>query len=1085
MRNSLLSILLFAFLGGVSYGQELPDWENPLVVERNKEPGRATFTSYPTAEEALEGGQSPFYKSLNGTWKFHFSKNPAERPSDFYEQSFDVSKWDNIQVPGNWEVEGFGIPIYVNHPYEFADARTPITELQNGPEPPRIPRDYNPVGSYRRTFEIPQDWDGRQVFIEFGAVKSAFYIWINGEKVGYSQGSKLPSEFDITSYVKAGKQNTVALEVYRWSDASYLECQDFWRISGIERDVAIYSQPKTRIRDFEVVSTLDDSYKTGELDLFVDVENHLSANQNITVAFEVAEDQGTVVAKESLVAVPKMSEVTVNLNAAIENVKAWSAEHPNLYHLTIQLIDEDGTVLEATSRKVGFRSVEIKRGQLLVNGVPVTLKGANLHEHHPETGHVMDEDMWMRDIELMKRNNFNAVRLAHYPQAERWYELCDQYGLYILDEANIESHGLYYGENSLAKKPLWEKAHVERMTRMVERDKNHPSVIIWSMGNEAGNGVNFYAGYKAIKELDRSMRPVQYERTEVGSRFALDFEWNTDIIVPQYPDPATFEWFGKKLLDRPFIPSEYAHAMGNSMGNFQDYWDIINRYPQLQGGFIWDWVDQGIRSTDSEGNEIFAYGGDYGENMPSDGNFLLNGIVDSDRTPQPGLFEAKKAHEWVKFHALRLNQDVAKLLVENRYDFTNLRAFAFQAMVKADGKTLKTIDLPLLETPPHEGETVTFDISGVDVEPGTEYFLEMQVTTRKNKGVISRGHVVAREQIKLPWQAEIQKAVAAKATVEMEETNDAFVFETGDVQLSIGKETGTIVSYRFKKSNLLTAEGGPKPDFWRAPTDNDFGARMPQRNINWKKATRNQQTESVEMSSLENGEYQVTAIWNLPDVGTRFHTIYTIHGNGSVTLENKMEASDSEKSDLPRLGMVLTMPREFDQLTWFGRGKWENYVDRNVSSFIGLYTSDVADQMVPYERPQENGNKTGIRWAAVTNSKGVGLLAVSKEHPADGFEMTAMPYLTADFDAREGYEYGPVHEEQKHIAQVKERNLVRWNIDYGQRGVAGVNSWGAQPLKEYQIPATENYTWSFTLIPVTENSSDYLTGKSKQISVAK
>ncbi|WP_234408607.1 sugar-binding domain-containing protein [Marinilabilia salmonicolor] len=384
MKKSLLSIFLFALLGAVSYAQELPDWENPLVVERNKEPGRATFTSYPTAEEALEGEQSPFYKSLNGTWKFHFSKNPAERPADFYEQSFDVSKWDNIQVPGNWEVEGFGIPIYVNHPYEFADARTPVTELQNGPEPPRIPRDYNPVGSYRRTFEIPQDWDGRQVFIELGAVKSAFYIWINGDKVGYSQGSKLPSEFDITSYVKTGKQNTVSLEVYRWSDASYLECQDFWRISGIERDVAIYSQPKTRIRDFEVVSTLDDSYKTGELDLFVDVKNHLSANKNITVAFEVAENQGAVIAKESLVTVPKMSEVTVNLDAAIENVKAWSAEHPNLYHITIQLIDEDGAVLEAISRKIGFRSVEIKRGQLLVNGVPVTLKGANLHEHHPK-----------------------------------------------------------------------------------------------------------------------------------------------------------------------------------------------------------------------------------------------------------------------------------------------------------------------------------------------------------------------------------------------------------------------------------------------------------------------------------------------------------------------------------------------------------------------------------------------------------------------------------------------------------------------------------------------------------------------------
>ncbi|WP_016778397.1 glycoside hydrolase family 2 TIM barrel-domain containing protein [Anaerophaga thermohalophila] len=1070
--------LVFTTLAGQS--SEVRDWENPLITEINKEPARSTFNSYPDAEKALSGEKSPFVQSLNGTWKFHFSKSHSERPENFFRKDYDVRNWDNIKVPGNWEVEGFGIPIYVNIPYEFADPRTPLTEMKNGPQPPRVPHNYNPVGSYRHSFTVQADWDGRQIFIKLGAVKSAFYIWINGEKVGYSQGSKLPAEFDITPFVRPGRENTVALEVYRWSDGSYLECQDFWRISGIERDVELYSQPKTRIRDFEVVSTLDDAYKNGKLDLCVDIKNHLLKNRNLQISLSLFDGENLMTSRNKTFTAPKGSEQTIEFHTKLNNIKPWSAEHPHLYKLLITLSNEDGTPLESIARKIGFRSIEIKHGQLLVNGVPVTLKGANLHEHHPETGHVMDEEMWLRDIELLKQNNFNAIRLAHYPQAERWYELCDEYGLYVVDEANIESHGLGYGERSLAKDPVWEKAHVERMTRMVERDKNHPSVIIWSMGNEGGNGVNFYAGYKAIKELDRTKRPVQYERTEVGSRYALDFDWNTDIIVPQYPGPSTFEFFGKKLLDRPFIPSEYAHAMGNSMGNFQDYWDVINQYPQLQGGFIWDWVDQGIRSRDDHGNEIFAYGGDYGENMPSDGNFLLNGIVNSDRTPQPGLFEAKKAHEWITFEPLRLTDKTAKILVENRYDYTNLREFQIQAFIKSDGQTLKAIDLPLMETDPHLGETATFDISGVPVEPKTEYFLELEVTTREEKGVIPKGHVVAHEQIKLPWEVKAKQKTTINGEVKMHETGKAFVFETEDVTLTIDKTNGRISEYRLNKTNLLKTDGGPVPDFWRAPTDNDFGARMPQRNINWKKATRNQQLTSISTDKNNEGKYRVNAVWELPDAGTHFHTTYTIHGDGSVTIRNTLEASKSEKSDMPRLGMVLKMPREFDQLIWFGRGPHENYVDRKSSTFTGLYKSTAAKQLVDYERPQENGNKTDIRWAALTNKKGEGLMAVSNIHPKDGFEMTAMPYLTADFDAREGYEYGPVHLEQKHINQVKERELVRWNIDYGQRGVAGINSWGAQPLDEYRLYPDQSYTYSFTLVPVTDDETSSLIRESKK-----
>ncbi|MFO8001477.1 MAG: glycoside hydrolase family 2 TIM barrel-domain containing protein, partial [Marinilabilia sp.] len=776
-----------------------------------------------------------------------------------------------------------------------------------------------------------------------------------------------------------------------------------------------------------------------------------------------------------------MSEASVSFESTIEEVRQWSAEDPQLYDLVIRLKTEEGKEIEGIQRQIGFRSIEIKQGQLMVNGIPVTLKGANLHEHHPETGHVMDEEMMMRDIKLMKRNNLNAVRLAHYPQPERWYELCDEYGLYVVDEANIESHGLGYGERSLGKDPLWEKAHVERMTRMVERTKNHPSVIIWSMGNEGGNGVNFYAGYKAIKELDRTKRPVQYERTEIGSRFALEFDWNTDIIVPQYPSPETFEWFGEKTLDRPFIPSEYAHAMGNSTGNFQDYWDVINRYPQLQGGFIWDWVDQGLWKTNEDGERYMAYGGDFGEDMPSDGNFLLNGIVFADRTPQPGLHEVKKALEPVKFKPLRLDENVARLLVENHYDFTNLRECNLTANIMADGKILKEIDIPETAVAPHFGGVINFDISGISPQPDTEYFLELKAATTRKQGIVPADHVVAREQIKLPWEAENQtESPAIDATVEMEENADNYTFEAGRTTIVISKENGRIVSYLNKNNELLKDAGGPEPDLWRAPNDNDFGNQMPQRNINWKKVTKNHPLNEMTAEETNHGNYRVNVSWDLSATGNQFHTTYTIRGDGSVHLQNNLDASSSEESDIPRVGMVMQLPREFNQLTWFGKGPWENYTDRNTSSFVGLYSGNAADQMVPYVRPQENGNKTEVRWAALTNDQGEGLLAVSNQHPGNGFEMTAMPYLTADFDAREEFEYGPVHEEQQHITFVDERDLVRWNIDFGQRGLGGDNSWGASPQEEYQLKPDQAYEYSFTLVPVTDSSRENLIRKSKQ-----
>lgn len=1082
-RIMLMGAVLFIHLLNVA-AQDRNDWRDLSIIDRNKEKGRTTFKSYETREDAVNR-TNPRWLSLNGTWKFHLSQKPDDKPEDFYKPGFDIENWHDIQVPGNWEMQGFDVPIYVNHPYEFADPRTPITELRNGPEPPKIPTDYNPVGSYVRTFEVPLKWKDDEIFIYLGNVKSAFYIWVNGKMAGYSEGSKLPSEFNITSLVEPGKTNTVALEVYRWSDGSYLECQDFWRMSGIEREVAIYSQPKTRIRDFEVVSTLNDTYEHGILQLYVELQNHEEKDRTVWIGFSLLGKDHEMATGEMKQTIKAGTVISSNLDPVLKHflplkdIKSWSAEDPNLYTLTLTLSDDKKRVIESTTMNIGFRSVEIKRGQLLVNGMPVTLKGTNIHETDPTTGHYLTEEVMRRDIELMKLFNINAVRLSHYPFPERWYELCDEYGLYVVDEANIESHGLYYGERSLAKFPQWEEMHVDRMVRMVQRDKNHPSVIIWSMGNEAGNGVNFYAGYKAIKEADRSRRPVQYERTEIGSRHALEFDWNTDIIVPQYPDPATFEWFGQRLLDRPFIPSEYAHSMGNSTGNFQDYWDVIDRYPQLQGGFIWDWVDQAIWKTTEDGKRHLAYGGDFGENMPSDGNFLLNGIIFADRSVQPGLYEVKKAHAWIKFKLLRVRENIARILIENHYDFTNLDQFELSAMVKSDGKVQKTITLPAISADPHSSKVIDIDLSGIELIDNTEYFLEMKALTTVKKALVPKGHAVAEEQFRLPWFKASEGGIATEESLKLTETENGWNIVGEHFKMSINRVEGTIDEYQYNGRHLIKNGYGPRPDFWRAPIDNDFGNGMPRNHINWKKATLAPKLVDCTAVKISDSQAEVKVTWKLEEVNTHFHTTYTIFGNGIVEIDNHLEASSTEKTDIPRVGMNFALPGNFQHLTYLGRGPWENYSDRNVSSFVGLYEGNASEQYVPYVRPQENGSKTEVRWAALTDSDGNGLLTIGKT-PRQGFTMTAMPYLTEDFDARVGTDYGPIEKEQKHYTDVVKRDLVRMNVDFGQRGVGGVDSWYSKPLEKYRLKPDVSYEWKLILVPLEGADKDKILEMSKK-----
>lgn len=683
----LIGAAVCAFSTQVLHAEDtkLPYWKDIQTVAVNKEYPRTAFMTYDNRDQALTGEyeNSPYYKLLNGTWNFYYADTYKDLPANIEQPDANIA-WKEIKVPGNWEVQGYGVAIYTNHGYEFKP---------RNPQPPQLP-EANPVGVYQRDIEIPADWDGRDIFLRLEGAKSGVYVYVNGQEVGYSEDSKNPAEFLINNYLKPGK-NSLVIKIFRWSTGSYLECQDFWRMSGIERDVFLFSQPKTHIKDFNVMSTLDDTYKNGIFKLDVDVTNHTAGNKEVTVAYELLDAAKKVVAEGNTPCpVTADGQKSISFEATLSNVKTWTSEHPNLYRLLISLKDGEKTS-EIIPYTVGFRRFEIKptdqiaeNGKpyicLFINGQPIKLKGVNIHEHNPETGHYVPEELMRKDFTLMKQNNINSVRLCHYPQDRKFYELCDEYGIYVYDEANIESHGMYYNLSrggTLGNHPEWLKPHMDRTINMYERNKNHPSVAIWSLGNEAGNGYNFYQTYLWLKEREvKGMnRPVNYER-------AL-WEWNTDMYVPQYPSAAWLEEIGKKGSDRPIAPSEYSHAMGNSNGNLAAQWRAIYKYPNLQGGYIWDWVDQGILEKDENGRTYWTYGGDYGTNAPSDGNFLCNGIVAPDRTPHPAMTEVKYAHQNVGFEAI--DPAAGKFLVKNRFYFTNLKKYMISYTVKANGKQLK------------------------------------------------------------------------------------------------------------------------------------------------------------------------------------------------------------------------------------------------------------------------------------------------------------------------------------------------------------------------------------------------------------
>lgn len=1106
LKNSLLLVLLSCLcltsaLANDTAGQpEKPYWQDIQVISVNKEAPRSSFMTYGDRATALTARyeNSPYYQLLNGTWKFYFVDSYRQLPAGITDPSTDTSNWADITVPGNWEVQGFGTAIYTNHGYEFKP---------RNPQPPLLP-EATPVGVYRRDFTIPDGWDGRDIYLHIAGAKSGVYVYVNGREVGYNEDSKNPAEFLINPYLQSGK-NVLTLKIFRWSTGSYLECQDFWRMSGIERDVFLWSQPRIAVQDYRIVSTLDDTYRNGLFRLAIDLKNHSGQAKSVSIGYELLDAAGrTAAASEQTLTLKPDGPTTATFQKELENVSTWSAEHPNLYKLLLT-VKEDGRVTEVIPQNVGFRRIEIKpidqiagNGQpytvLLFNGQPIKLKGVNIHEHNPETGHYVTEELMRKDFELMKLNNINTVRLCHYPQDRRFYELCDEYGLYVYDEANIESHGMYYNlrkGGTLGNNPEWLKPHMERTANMYERNKNHPSVTFWSLGNEAGNGYNFYQTYLYLKEKEEMNRPVNYERAQ--------WEWNSDMYVPQYPSAKWLEEVGKTGSDRPVVPSEYSHAMGNSNGNLWDQWKAIYKYPNLQGGYIWDWVDQGLLVKDKNGTPYYAYGGDFGKDMPSDGNFLCNGIVGPDRTPHPAMAEVKYAHQNVGFEATDLAK--GKIKVTNRFYFTGLKDYAIRYAIRANGKTLRDGRLTL-DLAPQASQEISVPVAGLKLQTGTDYLIDFEVTTTRAEGCIPAGHVIAHDQFVLPQVPTDKDAYQAGGpALSIDNEGNELKVTSSKVNFTFNKQSGILTSYRVNGTEYFNGGFGIQPNFWRAPNDNDYGSGNPKRLEIWEVSSRNFQVSSA-TAEMSGRNALVNIVYKLP-AGNEFFITYKIYPDGVMNVSTrftpahldgvKIDISEAtatatfspgrdaqsvsarDKMVVPRIGVRFRLPATMNQLAYLGRGPQENYWDRKAGSLIGLYNSTADDEYFPYVRPQENGHHCDTRWLSL-NGRGKSLLIV-----ADSLmEFNALRNSVEDFDAGKAInrpyqwnnftpqeianrpEIGPYDKpRQTHINDITPRDFVEVCLDLKQQGLAGYDSWYSRPEPEYTLPADREYTWGFTLIP--------------------
>jgi beta-galactosidase len=1017
------------------WSPEFP-WVNEQITEINRLPMRSSYTVFATAQEAQKQGweHSSFYQSLNGPWKFKWVEGPGQLPTSFFEHTFSDKDWDLLHVPANWEMNGYGYRHYSSAGFEF-------THLMR-PNPPYTPMDINHTGAYRRNFQIPAHWTGKQIILHIGAAKSNLSVWVNGQYVGYGEDSKLSSEFNITPYLQTG-ENTVALKVMRWGDVAYIEDQDMWRLSGITRDCYLLARHPEHIHDFHLQPELDKTYRNGSLKIDMEVINPNKKELNVQVTIQ---RKGQFVAQQTFPVINQRISGQIN----VADPDLWSAEQPHLYDVKMELLNSKKEIVEIIPKRIGFRTIAISNGQLLVNGQPVLFKGVNRHEFSMHTGTVVSKKEMLRDIELMKQYNFNAVRTSHYPTDPYWLELCDQYGLYVIDEANIESHGMGYDINqTMANRPTWEKAHVERVSRMFQRDKNHPSVVVWSLGNEAGNGYNFYRAYLWLKENDPS-RPVQYERA-VSNYSRLEWEFNSDVISPMYSSVSALETYVKNnpKPTRPLILCEYAHGMGNSLGNFSDYWQVIRANPHaLQGGFIWDFVDQCFIEVNAKGDTTFTYGGDYEpKNVRNDGNFSANGMFTVSRNPNPHVFEVKKVQQDIHTAWVGENQ----IEIFNEFFFKDLSNVRLEWEVLIDGKSLRKGKIDELKVDAQQKQRFTLPLP--QITKG-EAFLVVRYFLKNEEPLLRKGHELAYDQMHIQGNYTRQVESPSKGSLKWTKENTFDVIQGGGLVAHFDQTTGLLQKFQFKGMDYLDTSYGLRPDFWRAMNDNDYGANLQTKLVAWQQATSSLKAINRDIQVSEGNVYIHTQ-YVLDSVHAQLSIDYILYPNGTMKVTQQLRVDTAQTVPMiPRIGMTWVMPKGFDEVRYYGKGPYENYVDRQDAAIVSYYKQSVASQFYPYVRPQETGNKTGIRYFEVVNSKANGLRIEGENL----LSMSALHYLDADL-------FDGARKHQRHASELVQRPLTQVHIDGWQMGVGGINTWGALPMPKYQLLDKE-YTYTFYVIPV-------------------
>ncbi len=1046
---TLLTAIQFLMIQAVA---QTPVWLDPKVNSENEKPDVADYFAYENLESAVKGDKnlSSRFMSIEGNWKFNFVENAYDKPDGFFAPGFDDSKWVDFPVPGLFEMNGYGDKIYTNVTYPWNN-EYPVN-------PPIVGERNNYVGSYRQSFTIPADWKGDRIYIHVGSATSNLWVWVNGEYVGYSEDSKMEAEFDITDYVKLGEKNLIAFRIMRWCDASYIEDQDFWRFTGIAREVYLYSRPQAHLDDFRVVTDLDSKYINATLDFDASFVGADGKN----LGLQLKDGSGKSVWSGNLT----VKEGAAKTSVSIKNPYKWTAETPYLYTLYMTLSDTDGKVLEVIPQKVGFREVEIRDRQLLVNGQPILIKGADRHEMDPYGGYVVPLERMIEDIQIMKQMNINAVRTSHYPDDPRWYDLCDEYGIYLVAEANLEGHGMMYGPSPLARNPEYEQAHLERNKSNVITYKNHPSIIVWSMGNEDGDGQNFVTCYKWIKEYDPT-RPVQYE----GATGSPD---HCDIHCPMYADYGAMERHEKGNDPRPMIECEYAHAMGNSEGGFKEYWDIIRANRSVQGGFIWDFVDQAVYGKNADGKEIFLYGGDEGRYPTSDQNFNCNGLIAPDRRWNPHAYEVQYFYQNIWATPVDLKKGVIEVYNENFY--TDLSAYYMEYVLTADGTEVSRgqIKLPKIAAQSRVKVTSSDLAKAIKKAPaGKEILVEVEFKLKEAAPLLEKDFVVAHNQFEVSGYEFPQMAAVNSGDVKIDEAVAYVKLEAAGVVYTFNKNSGWI-DYIDIDGKQITQNGTQlKSDFWRAPTDNDYGANLHTRMQAWRNP--NLRRTAFECK-VEDGLGKVNVKYEIEQLYASVEIEYVLDREGYMHVSQKMITRPEEARqamaqaapqrqgqrgprqqgmpDLFKFGMTMNMAREFDQVEFYGRGPVENYSDRNSSQFLGVYKSSVADQYFPYIRPQENGNKTDVRWWRVTNSDGLGL-----EFYSDApLSMSSLNYTTADLDE------GP-QKHNVHAGDLTPRPYTVVHIDKAQYGLACVNSWGATPLEPYKLHYGD-YSYSFVIAPL-------------------